>query len=63
MSGWAYLSESGKWHYFQNYRSLCGHYTHTCDLPGETNLHEDDPTVCQSCKRAEISHLARGELK
>jgi hypothetical protein len=60
MSGWELVPDSPKYHYFAHFKSLCGKYEMNIDIPG-TNLPIDDPTLCQSCQRAHVSRLARGE--
>jgi len=48
LSGWAFIYQSGKWHFFRGWRSICGKWgtTHEAILFPRGNKEDD---MCAKC--------------
>ena len=48
--GWGYLSNSPKWHYFENGKSLCGKWLRLAGAPLQDDGH-NSPDNCKACRK------------
>jgi hypothetical protein len=58
--GWMWLSNSPKWHYFRDGRSLCGRFA----LLGASDRHFEDgknesSQNCKECSRRRLKELSK----
>ena len=62
--GWTWLTNSKKWHYFVDGRSLCGGFMVFANMQGElVQGNNDSSDNCASCKKKLQKRLNKNEEK
>lgn len=56
--GWAPVSNSRKWHYFEKSLSLCGRWLRTSWQPLQDDNH-DSPDNCKACRTKMAARAAK----